>query len=42
MERKGEMRTMTVCEMEEFAKTDGSEDSKIGGDGENMQESVTK
>jgi hypothetical protein len=33
---------MTVAEMEGLAKKHGSEDSKIGGDGENMQESGTK
>jgi hypothetical protein len=42
MKRKREMRRMTVGEIEELAKKHGSEDSKKGGDGENMQESGIK
>jgi hypothetical protein len=42
MKRKREMRTMTVGEMEEFAKKHESEDSQKGGDGENIHEPGTK
>jgi hypothetical protein len=37
MKRKREMQTMTLAETDELAKTYGSEDSRKGGDGENMR-----
>jgi hypothetical protein len=42
MKRKCEMRKAAVGEIDELAKKYGSEDSKKGGDSENMQEFGTK
>jgi hypothetical protein len=38
MKRRREMGTMSVGEMDELAKTYGSEDSNKSADGENMRE----